>query len=145
MDASADYKAIAQQPKQRSKVTNHRDLLPNLMGTSSGARRFRDLVNSYIADLGPVSEISEIKLGLLRRLAALVVQCEALESQMVAGNNVDPLALCTLSSTAMRLSLRLGLERRPKDTLAQYLNRRKEVADHALAQRLDKHNAKLKP
>ena len=45
----------------------------------------------------------------------------------------------------MRLSLRLGLERRPKDTtIAQYLNRRKEVADHDLAQRLDKHNAKLK-
>ena len=102
------------------------------------------MVHAYISDLGGINQISEIKLGLLRRLAALIVQCEALESEMVKGNKVDPLALCQLSSTAMRLSLRLGLERRPKDTLAQYLNRRKEVADHALAQRLDKHNAKLK-
>ena len=144
MVVSANSKAIAQQPKQRARVTNHRDLLPNLMGTSSGARRFRDLVNSYIADLGPISEISEIKLGLLRRLAALVVQCETLEAQAVAGNNVDPLAMCTLSSTAMRLSLRLGLERRPKDakTLERYLATREELADRDIVQRLERLNAK---
>ena len=144
MVASANSKAIAQHPKQRAKVTNHRDLLPNLMGTSSGARRFRDLVNSYIADLGGISEISEIKLGLLRRLAAIVVQCETLELQAVAGNNVDPLALCTLSSTAMRLSLRLGLERHQKDekTLERYLVKREAIADRDIVDRLGKLNAK---
>ena len=86
MDASADCPAIAQHPKQRSRISNHRDLLPNLMGTSSGARRFRDLVNSYIADLGGIDQVGAIKLDLIRRLAAIVVQCELLESADGAGS-----------------------------------------------------------
>jgi hypothetical protein len=131
------------QPKQRSRITNHHDLLPGLMGTSSGARRFRDLVNAYISDMGGIDEVSEIKLGLLRRLASIVVQCETLEAQMVGGNNVDIPTLCTLASTAMRLSVRLGLERRPRDvTLDQYLDKREALDDIDIVQRLDDLDAK---
>jgi hypothetical protein len=36
----------------RSAVTNHKDLLPGLDGRSATARRFRDLVNAFIADMG---------------------------------------------------------------------------------------------
>jgi hypothetical protein len=36
----------------RSRVTNHGDLLPNLKGTSRGARPFRDLVNAFGRNLG---------------------------------------------------------------------------------------------
>jgi hypothetical protein len=57
----------------RSRVTNHKDLLPNLKGTSKGARRFRDLVNAFGRDLGG---------NLLRRLASVVVQSEMLEARM---------------------------------------------------------------
>ena len=145
MDASADCTAIAQQPsKQRSRISNHRDLLPNLMGTSSGARRFRDLVNSYIADLGGIDQVGAIKLDLIRRLAAIVVQCELLEGAMVQGQKVDILALCTLASTSIRISSRLGLERVAKDvtTLEQYLAEREEIADRDIVQRLDDLNAK---
>jgi hypothetical protein len=99
----------------RSRVTNHQDLLPGLDGRSSAARRFRDLVLAYLADMGGLDQCSEIKLGLLRRLAATTVQAELLEAQMVNGKPVDVATLCTLSSTVMRLSSRLGLERVPRD------------------------------
>jgi hypothetical protein len=61
-------------PALRARVTNHKDLLPGLDGRSATARRFRDLVNAFIADMGGLDHCSEIKLGLLRRLAATTVQ-----------------------------------------------------------------------
>ena len=114
------------------------------MGTSSGARRFRDLVNSYIADLGGIDQVGAIKLDLIRRLAAIVVQCELLEGQMVQGQKVDISVLCTLASTSVRISSRLGLERVAKDvtTLEQYLAEREELADRDIVQRLDDLNGK---
>jgi len=99
----------------RSRVSNHADLLPGLDGRSSAARRFRDLVSAFVADMGGLDQCSEIKLGLLRRLAATTVQAELLEAQMVNGVAVDIGTLCTLASTSLRLSSRLGLERVPKD------------------------------
>jgi len=96
--------------KARSEVTNHADLLPGLDGRSSAARRFRDLVSAYLADMGGLDQCSEIKLGLLRRLAATTVQAELLEARMVNGEAVDVATLCTLSSTVMRLSSRVVQE-----------------------------------
>ena len=101
--------------KARSRVTNHADLLPDLDGRSSAARRFRDLVSAFVADMGGLDNCSEIKLGLLRRLAATTVQAELLEARMVNGEAVDIQTLCTLASTTVRLSTRLGLERVAKD------------------------------
>ena len=125
MESPADRPANgAAAPALRSRVTNHADLLPGVKGTSSGARRFRDLVNSFIADMGGPDRCSDIKLGLLRRLAAVTVQAEMLEAKMVNGEQVDIGMLCTLASTTVRLSQRLGLERVAKDvgmTLADYL------------------------
>jgi hypothetical protein len=100
---------------EKSRVTNHQDLLPGLDGRSSAARRFRDLVSAYIADMGGLDPCSEIKLGLLRRLAATTVQSELLEARMVNGEPVNVSELCALASTTVRLSTRLGLERVPKD------------------------------
>jgi hypothetical protein len=96
----------------KSRISNHQDLLPNLDGRSAAARRFRDLVNSYLSDAGGIAECSEIRIGLIRRLAAVVVQSELLESRMVNGENVDTTRLCQLASTVVRISTRLGLERR---------------------------------
>ena len=50
--------------RTRSAVTNHKDLLPGLDGRSATARRFRDLVNAFVADMGGLDHCSEIKLGL---------------------------------------------------------------------------------
>ncbi|HEY7194900.1 MAG TPA: hypothetical protein VH439_14255 [Gemmatimonadales bacterium] len=99
----------------RSAVTNHKDLLPGLDGRRAEARRFRDLVLSFISDMGGLDQVSEIKLGLLRRLAAATVQAELLEARMVNGEQVDILTLCTLASTTVRIASRLGLERQAKN------------------------------
>ena len=63
---------------------------------------------------------------------------------MVQGQKVDISALCTLASTSVRISSRLGLERVAKDvtTLEQYLAEREELADRDLVQRLDDLNGK---
>jgi hypothetical protein len=125
----ADSRSLTERrPKdsQRSRVTNHEDLLPGLDGRSSAARRFRDLVGSYVVDMGGLSQCSEIRLGLLRRLAATTVQCELIEAQMVNGSPVDIATLCTLASTAMRLSVRLGLERRAREIVPNPLDYARE-------------------
>jgi len=101
--------------RTRSAVTNHKNLLPGLDGRSASARRFRDLVNAFVADMGGLDRCSEIKLGLVRRLAATTVQAEMLEARMVNGEAIDVSQLCTLASTTVRISQRLGLERRTRD------------------------------
>jgi hypothetical protein len=79
-------------------------LLPEIAdGRSAPARRFRDLVNAFVADMGGLDCCSEIRLGLLRRLAATTVQAEILEARMVNGETVDIATLCTLASTTVRL------------------------------------------
>ena len=65
--------------------------------------------------MGGPDRCSDIKLGLLRRLAAVTVQAEMLEAKMVNGEQVDIGMLCTLASTTVRLSQRLGIERVAKD------------------------------
>ena len=100
------------------------DLLPGLDGRSATARRFRDLVNAFVADMGGLDRCSEIRLGLVRRLAATTVQAEMLEARMVNGEAIDVATLCTLASTTVRLSQRLGLERRARNvtpSVGQYL------------------------
>jgi hypothetical protein len=118
--------SVPSPPAVRSRVTNHRDLLPGLDGRSASARRYRDLVNSYIADMGGIDQCSDIKLGLLRRLAAVTVQSELIEARMINGEAVDVGTLCQLASTSVRLATRLNpsLERVAKNvgpTLADYL------------------------
>ena len=103
--------------RARSAVTNHTGLLPGLDGRSATARRFRDLVNAFVADMGGLDRCSEIKLGLLRRLAAATVQAELLEAEMVNGEQIDIGQLCTLASTTVRIASRVGLERRTKPVL----------------------------
>jgi hypothetical protein len=103
-------------PSPRSRLTNHKDILPNVRdGRSGAARRFRDLVRSYITDLGGLDNISEVKLGLLRRLAGVTVQSETLEAMMVNGQLIPVAELCMLASTAVRISQRLGLSRVARD------------------------------
>jgi hypothetical protein len=103
-------------PRGRARLTSHADLLPDIKDDRSApARRFRDLVRAFIVDQGEPGHCSEIWLGLRRRLAAATVQAELLEARMVNGEDVDIGVLCTLASTTVRLSQRLGLERVAKD------------------------------
>jgi hypothetical protein len=101
------------------------DLLPDLDGRTSAARRFRDLVSAYLVDMGGADQCSDIKIGLLRRLAAVTVQSELIEARMINGEQVDITTLCTLASTSVRLAQRLGVNRVPRDvtpSVVEYLD-----------------------
>jgi len=95
----------------RCRITNHVDLLPNVDGNSAQARRFKDLVLMLIADSGGLDMCSEIRIGLIRRLASVTVTSEWLEADLINGEPVDTATLCQLASTALRISTKLGLER----------------------------------
>ena len=131
----ATSSALCELPSRaRSAVTNHKDLLPGLDGRSATARRFRDLVNAFVADMGGLDRCSEVRLGLVRRLAATTVVAEKLEAEMVNGGTIDIATLCTLASTTVRLSQRLGLERRARNvtpSVGQYLAARTAPATDA--------------
>jgi hypothetical protein len=100
----------------RSRATNHRDLLPKIKdGRATQARRFRDLVHAFISDAGGIDNVSEVKLGLVRRLAAATVLSEEIEAQAVNGEPVDINTFCQLASTPVGLATRLGLERVARD------------------------------
>jgi hypothetical protein len=102
-------------PATRARLTNHRDLLPGLDGRSAEARRFRDLVRAYISDAGGIEQCSEVKLGLLRRLAAASVLVETFENSIFKGKPVNVSEFCNLASTVVRLSQRAGINRVPKN------------------------------
>ena len=62
------------------------------------------------------------------------VQAEMLEARMVNGDAIDIATLCTLASTTVRLSQRLGLERRARNvtpSVGQYLAARTAPATDA--------------
>ena len=92
---------------------------------SSIARRYRDLMAEAIADSGGVSECSQARLQLIRRLAALSVQLEQLEAKLADGADIDIGEYTSLTSTLVRVVSRLGLQRRSVDvsppSVAEYM------------------------
>lgn len=136
MESALDMSAsnpptVGSKPKNgRARASNHRDLLPRVAdGRQAEARRFRDLVRALIQDSGGIENCSEVRIGLIRRLAAATVLSEEIEGKAVNGEPVDIGTFCQLASTTVRLAQRLGIERVPREvgpSLAEYLRR-----DHA--------------
>ena len=112
----------------RSRVSNGRDWLPGADQRSAPARRYRDLMSEAIADAGGIGQCSQAKLQLIRRLAALSVQLEALEARLADGEALDIAEYTALTSTLVRVVSRLGINRVARDvtsvSLNQYLNGR---------------------
>src|ERR1700737_3068371 len=108
--------------KTRSRVSNGSAVLDNVDGRSAVARRYRDVLNELISDLG--GHPSGAQSPIARRAAALCVVCEQAEAEMVAGGVLDLAEFTTASNSLRRLLRDLGLERRAKDitpTLEKYL------------------------
>jgi hypothetical protein len=97
-------------------------VLEGVDGRSAAARRYRDVLNELISDLG--GDPSGAQSAIARRAAALCVVCEQAEAEMVAGGELDLAAFTTAANSLRRLLSDLGLERRAKDitpSLSQYL------------------------
>jgi hypothetical protein len=99
----------------RSRLTNGKDLLPNIDGRSLIARRYRDICSAIAADQGGLDQLSEARLQLIRRYAALCVMAEEMESRLVQGAQIDIIEHAQLTSTMVRVAQRIGLDRIPRD------------------------------
>ena len=106
---------VTRKPRARSRVSNGRDWLANVDQRSSIARRYRDLMAEAVADAGGVSECSQARLQLIRRLAALSVQLEQLEAKLADGGDIDIAEYTSLTSTLVRVVSRLGINRVARD------------------------------
>jgi hypothetical protein len=110
---------------QRSRITNGRDLLPDIDGRSSLARRFRDITAALVVDQGGEDRCSESRKQLIRRFAAAAVIAEQMESRLANGEQISITEHAQLASTLVRIAQRIGINRRAKDitpALPDYLD-----------------------
>lgn len=97
--------------RQRSAVTNGSRLFVEGDGNSAWSRRFRDVLEAIMSDLGGATALSEGQRQLARRCAMLSVQCERLEAAAIAGEAFDADLYGTLTDRLGRAFGRLGIKR----------------------------------
>ena len=124
----------ARPPASRSKVSNRSRAHQNVDERSAGARRFRDLVDAFSADLG--DNLSEADLALVRMAAGLTLKAEMMQADLAAGKDVDAETLIKLAGTARRSMAAISakaIERKPTAmTFQDYLAQK--AAERAAAQ-----------
>ena len=98
----------------RSRISNGKDLLPNVDGRSLIARRFRDISNAILRDQNS-DQCSEARLQLIRRFAACAVIAEQMEAGLARGEPINIAEHSQLSSMLTRLASRIGIDRRSRD------------------------------
>ena len=85
-------------------------------------RRFRDLVDDIVNDLGGRGGLSTGQLQLARRCAWISAQCEVMEQRHVPGDTANLLVYGVLTGHLARAFRSIGLERRmPTLNLTDYL------------------------
>jgi hypothetical protein len=130
-NSGSDQARYGRMPKARkSRITNGKDLLPNIDGRSVVARRYKDIASAILADQGGVERCSESRQQLIRRFAAAAVLAEQMESRLANGKEIDVQEHATLSSTLVRLAVRIGIDRAVKDIGGMSIN---DLMRHAAA------------
>jgi hypothetical protein len=109
--------------RQRSRVTNGSSLFARGNGRSTWARRFKDVFEAHVRDLGGVGAVSQAQVSLCRRAATLTVALEEAESRLSAGRVVDMASYTSSSACLHRILKSLGLGKVDEGlpTLADYL------------------------
>jgi hypothetical protein len=112
--------------RSRSAITNRSRVHSRVDARSAGARRFRDLVAAFSADLG--DDLSEADMAMVRTAAALTLKAELLQADLAAGIPVDAETLIKLAGTSRRALASISaaaIDRKPVGmTLAQYAAQR---------------------
>jgi hypothetical protein len=98
----------------RAKLTNGKDLLPDVDGRSLLYRRFKDIARLVAADQGGLNALSEARVQLVRRFAATCVLAERIEANLCNGLEIDINQHTALSMALVRLGSRIGIDRRAK-------------------------------
>jgi hypothetical protein len=109
----------------RSAVTNGTKLLVGIDMRSPTARRYRDLVQAYSAEIG--GDLSQTEMAMIKTAAGLAVQAEMMQADIVNGKIVDSDDLIRLSSEVRRIL----------DAIAEKAGKRKSATvpslhDHAV-------------
>src|ERR1700729_4608826 len=117
----------ARKPTARSRVTNGKELLANIDGRSTEARRYRDLCFSFSDDCGGAASLPEAQRALIRSATALSIQSEKLQGAMIRGEAVSDEQMTrvanSLARTLQRLGLKRALAKREASTLADHFSR----------------------
>jgi hypothetical protein len=96
-------------------------LLPGIDGRSWWTRRARELIASYISDLGGAANVSAAERGIIRRIAVLQIELERLEFRFAMLPDdvaADPNDIDLYQRTAggfRRLLETVGIKRQPRD------------------------------
>jgi hypothetical protein len=114
-DAPVRPSSAAYPSRQRSAVTNGARLFVEAPGDSAYSRRFRDILDQVIADIGGPTGLSEGQRQLARRATTLAVSCERLESKAAQGADIDLEQYGQLTDRLGRCFARLGLKRQLRD------------------------------
>jgi hypothetical protein len=114
----------------RSAVTNGSKLLVGIDMRSPTARRYRDLVQAYKAEIG--GDLGEPEMAMIKTAASLSLSAELMQADVVNGKAVDADNLIRLSSEVRRildaLAAKAGKRKPAKPTLTQYLANRETSA-----------------
>jgi hypothetical protein len=94
-------------PASRSMVANRPLMTRGVDGRTASARRFRDIAQSLIDDLG--GAVSESQMLLVKQAAMVTLRVEKLQAEIVSGGDADPELIIRLSNTQTRSLQELGL------------------------------------
>src|SRR5271155_2475539 len=97
-------------PAAKSKVSRPQ-IVAGVDGRSPGARRYRDLLSSFVASLG--GELNSAEMALARNAVSLTLQSELLQTEVAAGKLVDTEQLTRLSNSVSRIMAQLGRRKPP--------------------------------
>jgi hypothetical protein len=99
-------------PLGRSATTNGTELVAGVDGRTKWVRRMRDLIGLYLDDLGGTRGRSQAQLSMVRRIAALTIELERLETGFATAHDTDKATVelyQRTSNTLRRLLESVGL------------------------------------
>jgi hypothetical protein len=108
----------------RSKLSNGAHVIAGIDQRTAIARRYKDILRAVCADQGGDEQLSETRKQLIRRLAGAAVLAEEMETRIAQKQEINVAEYATLASTIVRISQRLGIDRRMRTvapSLAEYL------------------------
>ncbi len=110
----------------RSRITNRSSLLAGVDGRSALARRYRDLVAAFTAEMGgPLGEAEVLQ---VRAAASMMLHVEELTARIIRGERVDSEEMTRAGNGATRAlaALRRRKPAKPRSaSVADYLSQRK--------------------
>jgi hypothetical protein len=108
----------------RSAITNGSQLLRGIDGRSATARRYRDLVQSFVECFGGDGVLNQADKAMIGTAAAITVEAESLQTRIVNGEAIDheqATRLVNAQGRALKALAALGSRKRKAPRVAEYL------------------------